>query len=101
MMSSSAAVGLEESLTRRRFRANVVAVLGDSLEGLGLAEVNGDEDVDGLARRRSNGASGPNTRGCAIILRLCVHSKNRSNSLNGHAKWSIVDGCDFAESRNE
>ena len=106
MMSSSAAVRLEESLTWLRLRANLVAVLGDSLEGLGLAEVNGDEDEDGLARRsRSNGASGPNIRGCAIYFAFTQKSVPTTNPRwfpsMAMPKCSIVDGCDFAECRNE
>src|SRR5215469_18297851 len=54
----SSMVGLDESVTGRTLRVKVDVVLGDSLEGLGLAEVNGDVDELVLERRRSEGGSG-------------------------------------------
>ena len=64
----SSTVGLDESVIRQRLRVKVIVVLGDSLEGLGLAEVNGDEDEHVLARRRSDGATGPNMTDAAICV---------------------------------
>ena len=86
----SSMIGLDESVTWRILREKVVAVLGDSLEGLGLAEVNGDEDEHVLARRRLDGASGPNTTGAAIFVYASIKFRSNSpsclSSLNGHAK---------------
>jgi len=113
-------VGLDESVSWRTFRLNAVAVLGDSLDGLGLVGVNGDEHVlerrrtDGdehvLERRRTDGASGPNTTGAAICVyvSLKIRSATQDASSNGHAKnpcqalarllpWKLFDFSCFAE----
>ena len=78
-------MGLDESVTRRILREKVVVVLGDSLEGLGLSEVNGDEDEHVLARRRLDGSSGPNMTGAAICvygsLKFCPTTQGFFSSM--------------------
>jgi hypothetical protein len=83
----SSIVGLDESVTWRTLRVKVVAVLGDSLEGLGLAEVNDDGDEEVLGRRRWDRASGPNTTRVAICVYVFI---NRPRCLSPMAMPKVL-----------